>query len=149
MIKTWTPEMVDYLRGAARRKHISTAEIAVEISAKFGVKITRNSVIGQAHRKKIRIGRHGGVRAPRKPRPKPEPVAAPAAPVTSPPAPFELVTPEPAPIGQLTIYDLRGGVCHYPLGSGNPPYLYCGEAADDGSYCPFHRALCYTRARVS
>ena len=42
---------------------------------------------------------------------------------------------------KLTIYQLRQGDCHWPLGEmlDHPPFLYCGKQAFDGDvYCPEH-----------
>jgi hypothetical protein len=47
--------------------------------------------------------------------------------------------------GKLTVVDLTDGSCRWP--TGNPrdlkTFRYCGEAAQNGPYCPRHAQLAY------
>jgi hypothetical protein len=51
------------------------------------------------------------------------------------------------PVGKVTIYDLRDDRCKWVLGAVNarPPYLYCGEPTDGGSWCEEHKQLVFSR----
>lgn len=46
--------------------------------------------------------------------------------------------------GQLTVLDLRAGVCHFS-GSESAPYFFCGAptGADAKPWCPEHHLVCF------
>jgi hypothetical protein len=116
-------------------KLLSMREIADRISFEFEVGISRNAVIGRARRIGLPKRPSGAPRSPtiapkRKP---PVRIDAPIAPAIEPVA-------EPLPPG-LTIYQLREGVCKFPLpqAEDHPPYFYCGKATKiDRSWCDEH-----------
>lgn len=61
MASQWSPARVDMLRKLAGEQK-SASQIAEVMSTKFGTKITRNAIIGQATRHKIMLGEgRGGV----------------------------------------------------------------------------------------
>jgi hypothetical protein len=105
--------------------------IADRLSFEFEREIGRNSVIGRCRR--LGLANRPNVPPPgRKVKVKVKKVV-----VDAPIAP----EPEPAPRHGLTIYQLKDGVCKWPLGEveARPPYFYCGEFAEEGcSYCGEH-----------
>jgi len=124
----------------------SFVEIAAQMSATFGLEISRNACIGKARRLELPMRASDGPRVPR-PRPaktlpkKPVRVDAPI------PPPAE-VEPEP-PIG-VSIYQLESGVCRWPLGKleDRPPFRYCGhDTPIEEVYCAEHREISYNRPR--
>lgn len=127
---------------------LSAREIAQKLNAEFGTQLSRNGIIGRAHRLELPI-RHG-ISRPRKPRTqKPrtqksrKPVAADAP-----------ILPAMAPISRnqpLTIYQLRDGDCRWPLAQVEdyPPFMYCGRPAPIGTpYCAEHCARSYNRPQM-
>ena len=123
-------------------KLLSMREIADRISFEFEVGISRNAIIGRARRIGLPKRPAGTSRSPtiapkRKP---PVRVDAPIAPTIEPVAEPGLAVAMPLPPG-LTIYQLREGVCKFPLGGAydRPPYFYCGKATKfDRSWCHEH-----------
>lgn len=117
------------------KPELSFAAIAVAMSAEFGVTLTRNAMIGKAHRLNLPTrGRRKKVRKSIKQKKarlmklKSRAVDTPIVPALEP-----VVV---SPYG-LTIYQLRDGVCKWPLGPAleRPPFFYCGEPAEIG--CPY------------
>ena len=138
----WTASMIATFR-ALHRNGGSFAEIAAEMSAIFKLPITRNACIGKARRLELPMRNN---ERPRKPPPgppkEPRKIQKPVH-VAAPIEPEETIVPTDQ-LGGLTIYQLRSGVCHWPLGkmSDRPPYRYCGcEAAAELPYCEEHYQL--------
>ena len=145
MTNVWTPSMSATLR-ALHRTEASFVEIAAQMSAIFGVEISRNACIGKARRLELPMRASDG---PRVPRPKPaktvprKPVRV-DAPI---PPPAEV---EPTPEVGVSIYQLTGTTCRWPLGKmeDRPPFRYCGhDAPIEESYCAEHRAVSYNKPR--
>jgi hypothetical protein len=117
--------------------HLTMLEIADRLSFEFEREIGRNSVIG-------RCRRLGLANRPNVPPPGKKKKVGVDAPIP-PEAP-------PIPPRHLTIYQLKDGVCHWPLGPmmDYPPFFYCGMPAGDGrSYCGEHHARAHGQpARV-
>lgn len=152
----WTQEMDDELKILLKREEqFPYAQIAIKISERFNRHVTRYSCIGRAFRLGLPI------RTPRKSKPyarKPSansvmakakvtrrmPVDAPILPVEA-ALPIEL--PE-TPDGihhsrDLTILQLRYGLCKWPDGE-HAPYRYCGHRTEKGaSFCPYHYDKAY------
>jgi len=135
VINSWTPAMVATFR-ALHRSNGSFATIAAQMSAIFGLPITRNACIGKARRLELPMRANDGLRKtlPRPARPVkiPVPVAAPIEPEPEPPA----VEGE-----GISIYQLNGTTCRWPLGpvETTPPYRYCGAGCDvEVPYCAEH-----------
>ncbi len=146
----WTTEMDKAMRDGAAR-HLSASQIACEIWDQTRVQVTRNAVIGYAHREGIPLNRKA-VSAPMFSRPKqlmgPQRMRRN---VVSKPLPnkahrerarinFQLLqTPNP-----LTILKLDKGVCHWPMWrhEGQTPIaemFYCGAGTEvDAVYCHDH-----------
>lgn len=132
---------------------------AAEIAAALG--ITRNAVLGRAHRmelpsRKVVSRRLGGgplVQKQRKPRaapgrtapfrPLPEPARGPS-PAAAPAPRYDIEA--SASLG-LDILDLRRDQCRYPDPAGDPamgvPFTFCGHRVAPGSsYCQPHKMIC-------
>lgn len=131
-----------------RAEGYSSSLIAVKFHEEFRLQLTRNAVIGRAHRLGIipplkpRYARD----QPRRPQKrKPYPASTRAAPVL-----FEinlggLRTVDVVPL-HLQLIDLEHDQCRYPYGEG--PFTFCGCPAIDGnSYCVPHKFLCETTAK--
>jgi hypothetical protein len=119
----------------------SFQEIADTLAREFGLKLTKNACIGKARRLGLAARPHVAPPLPRKGQkrggPRPVPVVLPGWQVEPPPR-------LPPAAGKITIYQLRGGVCHFPHGE-KPPYTYCGAVAKKGSWCPHHERVVYPR----
>lgn len=132
--------------------------------------ISRNSVIGKAHRLGLSFGKGipsmpeidetaaerkerrkavGKPSAPAPVREAPQPTQR-TYPLASYPAPVE-AAPEPpvdfhapVPTGGYDLLDLRAGQCRYAITPDKAQvHRFCGEAVEPGkSYCPKHYALC-------
>ena len=128
-----------YFRRVLRGK-MSLQAIADAMNARFGVQLTRNAMIGKAHRIGVSIA-HADRLIQRKPRVRKSPPIDPAAPEAAPPPPVKREPRRP-----LEIIELGYDTCRYPYGD-TPPYLYCGEEVHHGAYCEEHAAVCYMRPR--
>ena len=131
----WTTEMNSTLIGLLEDPTLSYKAVATAMSTKFGLSITKNACIGKARRLGVAmrdltqrqpiVGRQPTITV------KKVRVDAPIAPRI----------PHRLKPGHITIYQLREGVCRWPLGPmlALPPFLYCGEAAPLGCpYCQHH-----------
>jgi GcrA cell cycle regulator len=120
----WLAERIERLKALWR-----TGATASEIGNELGV--SRNAVIGKMHRLKDYT--------PRKPagnkqaKPPPAPKAKPA-----PPPPKQTRVVLNVPFLNLSIDELKPGVCRYPHGEASP-YFFCGQPTREGSpYCALH-----------
>jgi len=168
---TWTKERIE------RLKELWTEGLsASEIAAELGEGVSRNSVLGKAHRLGLAQGERKGASMPRSrkpvrpPAPPPvvelpppdKPVPAEPPPQNNPhPAPMmsdrppaeaaELPRREEAVVPQsegVTIMELRESTCRWPLGDPTTPeFRYCGGRAISGlPYCAHHSQLAYQPA---
>ncbi len=150
----WSAEAIERLRALWAEGH-STAEIGRRMG------ISKNAVVGKAHRLNLParpspIRRETGEATPR-----PQPVrAAPAAPrntlppvaVTTAPAAPPRVVPPPAPSASVVRPFPRMGAaraCCWPIGEpGQPGFRFCAaEAIPSKPYCLEHAAVAYVKAR--
>jgi hypothetical protein len=125
----WTEAMFEMLINLANDEENFTYDvIAVKMSDTFGVNFTKGSVIGKGRRLGI-PQRPPKLRKPRKAR-------------TLEMGPIPPRIPRAKKGEQVTIYQLREGMCKWPFGS-DPPYLYCGCPVKNagGSWCPEHRKI--------
>ncbi len=126
----------------------NTREIAVMISDVLGAPVTRNAVVGRAHRLGLtRLDSRGIAMAkrtqfpiqPRKHQKAPDTFMRHA------PTPLPLPTFEDAPPDKrLTVEQLERDTCRYVLGDvGAPGWGFCPEKAwADSSYCRNHHIRC-------
>lgn len=123
----WTSERIDALK-MLWNDGCTASQIAEEIGAP-----SKNSVIGKAHRVGLT---HAGrtARAPIQlaaPAPRPIPRPAPQRPIEA---------------AGVTLMDLRGASCRWPMGrdADDEQWLFCGAARGHGPYCQDHHSLAYT-----
>jgi len=132
----WTAEALELLETlAGLEENLTYRQIAERMTAQLGMKYTKNSCIGR--------GRRMGL--------PPRPLRAPgrendlrATPAKN-YAPIEPVEAQRKPNGRdLTMLQLRHGVCHWPSDEDRPPYTYCGRPTQLGnSFCAKHSAVAY------
>ncbi|GGE03985.1 hypothetical protein GCM10011529_07990 [Polymorphobacter glacialis] len=149
----WTDERIAQLK-AGWEGGMTASQIAEQL----GEGVTRNAVIGKAHRlglearpSPVKGSEDPGVVAP------PAAVAAPpvAPPPNSPPAavaatlaPRPIVAKKPVRTGKAartTLLDLNEKICKWPLGHpGDADFHFCGKASQAGfPYCTEHCLLAY------
>lgn len=125
----WTKEMNEMLVSLIEEEDMTYTQAAREMTAAFGLNFTKGSVIGR--------GRKLGI-PPRLAREE-------AAIAETPPVIPDLPLPKEG--DPVTIYQLREGMCKWPLGHplAKPPFMYCGVAVNQlgGSWCPDHRKIVY------
>jgi GcrA cell cycle regulator len=152
----WTDERVAELKQLWEQGH-SASQIATILG-----EVTRNAVIGKAHRlglssrpSPIKAGQPGAAPRPKKkaaarrPAPRRRPVPAARAKPDRPAAPklsdaerrLLAVQPQPAPIGY------RGPTCQWPIGDpGQDEFRFCGAPSSTGRpYCDAHCQIAYRR----
>ena len=157
---TWTKERIELLT-KLWTEGLSASQIATEL----GNGVSRNAVLGKAHRLGLAQskGMEGSTARPRKP-PPPEPPAQAEPPAHQDPAPLprtacEQPTRQPevttisaevdAPrLHGVTIMELREAMCRWPLGDPTTPaFRFCGARANSGlPYCPYHAQIAYQPA---
>ncbi len=156
----WDQAMIDYLRTAITEGK-SGGAIAKEMSGKFSKPVTRNSIIGKAHRLGLHLNGAVVNLAPPKKKAK-KPVKKAVEKKSEPPKKTEK-KPEPAPRPEpsykflnpaakvVKLLDLREGMCRYPLGDPLDGTLrFCAAPADSmrsSTYCSYCYRLCYVPVR--
>jgi len=108
---------------------------ASQIGGQLG--LTRNAVIGKAHRLELVKGRARSA-SPRPRAHKPRKVKSHSSSGHIPePKPIE-----PPDMQPCTMLSIEPGMCHYPLGTREGAMFYCGSATGDrDEYCQFHHDL--------
>jgi hypothetical protein len=145
----WTDEMnLAFSRMHRHKDDYSFEVMAAKMSALFKISLTRNALIGKARRLGLPMrGQQKLARLPiekKKIRLRARPVDAPIEPVVEPPP----ATPQRG----VTIYQLNGRTCRWPLGAVEdwPPYLYCGaDSPPDCPYCPDHSGRAFSHPRAA
>jgi GcrA cell cycle regulator len=121
----WWGERIELLK-ALWRKGLSASEIGSELG------VSRNAVIGKLHRIE------GYTPEPHRPPPR-----KPPPPVWKPPPPPKRRVVINVPFLNLTLDELKRGVCHYPHGD-RVPYRFCGAPVKEGSaYCRLHHRIAH------
>ncbi len=144
MPMSWTDDRIEMLKS-----HWEAGMTASQIAEALGQGVSRNAVIGKAHRL--------GLEA----RPSPVKVSetaaavieavvaatgeAPAAPVAARPAARRPARPSPAKPTRTTLLDLSEKVCKWPIGHpGEADFHFCGKPAQASfPYCSEHCAIAY------
>jgi len=124
-------------------RYLSATGIAEQLNAEFHTDLTRNAIIGRAHRMNLPVRRGLFVRKRKEAKPKMVKLRP------------RVDAPIPPPVDSrpqtgLTIYQLGWGDCRWILEppEAYPPYTYCGaEAVEGRSYCPEHHAITHFMAR--
>lgn len=142
---SWTDERV-----AVLTKLWGDGKTAAEIAKELGG-VTRNAVIGKAHRLKL-SNRASPIAAPKKPK------IAKAQNQNTPPSsekkPPRSVAPKPdEKVGGIALTDLKANQCRWPQGDPkNGEFGFCGDKCMDSlPYCEAHVAIAYqpaTRNRI-
>ena len=149
----WRDPRADAILRENRGK-IGATRIAMLLSAELGVPVTRNSVVGRAHRLGLSSQCTGGYHmshnssTPRPPRNRPQrrPDGFTRNPgdrmAPSMPPPPEV--PDAPPEKRLTLQQLERNTCRYVIGTvGEPEWGFCPEKKTDGSsYCHTHKIRC-------
>jgi len=138
---SWTDERVALLR-----KLWGEGKTAAEIANALG-DVTRNAVIGKAHRLKL-SNRISPIQQNNK---KPAPAAKPAAPRAS--SRKVVIREEDIKVKGIPMADLQARMCRWPIGDPKEPdFKFCGYTAEAGvPYCGDHAKLAYqtsSRTRV-
>ena len=130
---SWTDDRVELLK-KLWKKGYSASQIAEEL----GGNVTRNAVIGKAHRLGL-SSRPSPVKksAEAAKKPKPAPAKAKKKPVEKP------ATEEEPEV--VTILSLTERMCKWPIGHpGEPGFHFCGRKSMSGQpYCTYHAAMAY------
>ncbi len=149
----WTPDMVRTLRD-----HAAKGESAGMIAKALGGRVTRNAVVGKAHRLGVKLNgyrmrsslRHNvAARVATAPRARSErkgPIR-PAAAGLETEATSKPLPPEPPPPREpIPLHQLQGEVCRYPFGDPrDPAFGFCG--APGHPWCDEHRKVVFTPHR--
>lgn len=124
---SWTPERIEKLQ-TLWEKGLSASQIAEDL----GDGVSRNAVIGKAHRL--------GLKA----RPSPVKTEVEARPAT-PPAPRKPKAASAAKPARVSLLDLNERICKWPHGHpGEDNFHFCGKAVQPGfPYCGEHCAIAY------
>lgn len=129
----WDDRLMGELRALADTQLYSASQMAKMLSARFGIPITRNALIGKCSRNKIAL--RGSKKMPMEDWRKalrPAPQRAKSYPkAKAAPKPIKVAIPEPRPIG-----DMPGG-CKWMHGDALDR-LFCGAPATHGSWCAHH-----------
>jgi GcrA cell cycle regulator len=143
-VTAWTPERDEKLK-TLKKEGLSASEIA----ARIGGGLSRNAVLGRAHRlglcdKFVPKTRYIKPRPARTP-----PVLQRGASrdaLASPPGPFParpvsdaLLEPDPAPEERVRLHDLRPHHCRWPIGDPREEdFRFCGRKRVGPRYCETH-----------
>lgn len=119
---SWTDERISTLRTLW-----ADGLTASQIAAKLGEGVTRNAVIGKAHRLGLAS--------------RPSPLKTEKAK----PAPAPSKTPEVEERQKITLLQLTERMCKWPIGHpGEADFQFCGEDSNPGQpYCQHHASLAY------
>lgn len=138
---SWTDERIELLR-----KSWESGMTASQIAEVLGEGISRNAVIGKAHRLGLQA-RPSPVRGSEERVELASPVAseAPVAAAALLPARKPARPATPAKAAKTSLLDLSEKVCKWPIGHpGENDFHFCGKASSPGfPYCPEHCAIAY------
>lgn len=143
----WTPERIDKLRELWPEPKMTASAIA----AVLGGGITKNSVLGKAHRIGLPKKPQATQKASKKhyrPRKKTSPrlvrEKAPPPPVAAPVASTPITDPQ---FLCLQVWELESHHCRFPIGNpGEEGFGFCGaDCGAEQTYCGFHRGIVYVK----
>jgi len=152
----WDAYRVARLRALHAKKHLSFDAIAAQLSAEWGMKVSKNSCIGKARRMGLSKRPPKVFRGDKRKRavtlvaPAPAYVEPEVVPCVLPRWKV-LANEAPPERGKLTLMQLDGNKCHWPTGD-RVPYLFCGAPTAGKTYCAYHTGIScghmMARARV-
>lgn len=118
----WTEDRINILR-ALWKEGLTASKIAVRL----GEGVTRNAVIGKAHRLGLAS--------------RPSPLKT----DTTKAKPAQKKPPPPAERSKITLLQLTERMCKWPIGHpGEADFHFCGHLSTAGQpYCPHHAAMAY------
>lgn len=133
----WSEDAVEILRVMAAERH-SSAEIAAALSRHSGYPVTRNAVIGKAHRISVTlcVSKSEKTQRPKLPR-RPPPAIL--------PTPKPIVRPD-AVVGTVNaVMGLNWAKCRWPLSDPQKEdfHFCCAPVSLEQTYCAEHRAVAY------
>ncbi len=154
---SWTDERIEALK-----RLWENGLTASQIAAELGQALSRNAVIGKAHRlglkarpSPVKSGESAAVASEAVDAAAVDSLSPPAAIAPAPPAPAVARKPAPAPApraippakggGKTTLLDLSDKICKWPIGHpGEVDFHFCGKAVQAGfPYCGEHCAIAY------
>ena len=131
---SWTHERIEYLKKLWEAGH-TASNIATELGG-----ITRNAVIGKAHRlglsgrmkSKSKVSSVSIVRRKKMPANRNSKI-------------IELTTSVSEPMNPISFAGIKDGLCRWPLGEPEDlDFKFCGRSSNDGVvYCDEHHSLAY------
>jgi GcrA cell cycle regulator len=140
---SWTDERIELLK-----KLWDQGLSASQIADQLAMGVTRNAVIGKAHRLGLK-SRPSPVKteasAPAKAAKEAAATAAPAAPSAAPAPAAPKKAKVPAKPQRVTLLDLSDKICKWPIGHpGDEDFHFCGKPVNPGTpYCAEHCAQAY------
>ena len=141
----WDACRVARLRALHAKKHLSFDAIAAQLSAEWGMEVSKNSCIGKARRMGLPKRPPKVFRGDKRKRAVTLVAEAPAA-VAPEPVPCVLPrwkvmeVPRPAPGTRITLFQLTENTCRWPHGD-RTPYLFCGAPTAGKVYCAYHTGI--------
>ena len=141
----WDEYRVARLRALHANKKLSFEAIAAQLSAEWGMDVSKNSCIGKARRMGLAQRPRKVFRGDKRKRAITLVAEAPVAivPETVPcvlPR-WKVMAPErPAPGERITLFQLTDNKCHWPHGD-RTPYLFCGAPTAGKTYCAYHTGI--------
>ena len=140
----WDAYRVARLRALHAKKHLSFDAIAAQLSAEWGMEVSKNSCIGKARRMGLPKRPPKVFRGDKRKRAVTLVAEAPAA-VAPEPVPcvlprWKVIDAPPAPGGHITLLQLDGNTCRWPHGD-RTPYLFCGAPTAGKTYCAYHTGI--------
>ncbi len=142
----WDACRVARLRALHAKKHLSFDTIAAQLSAEWGMEVSKNSCIGKARRMGLPKRPPKVFRGDKRKRAITLVAEAPAAIV---PETVPCVLPRwkvmdaparPAEGERITLVLLTDTRCHWPHGD-CPPFMFCGAPTAGKTYCAYHTGI--------
>jgi len=137
----WNDETIELLT-ELWTQGMSASLIADEVSKHTGTRVSRNAIIGKAHRLKLSPHVVSEQRRPLPPHRLPRRMLL--------IQPHQVVTVVVQPKlrrrrkHNITLFDLRQDSCRWPVSAEGEPYRFCGAAAQ-GIYCAEHGELAWQK----
>jgi len=135
----WNQELDSTLRRLIEAEGMTGRQACETMKFQFGLRFTRNSIIGRSHRLGLHFKRSPGSEKRTQKPPKmfkPRKIVKHTAVII------------PLPRLNIPMNDLNENTCRWPAGDA-PPYNYCGKRRERGAFCSEHAALAYVQPKYS